>query len=154
MTEWLQDCSESTLVKRIDSHDFYLYQRTEAPWPVSDRDYVVHMNISQNSDDFSILISFEASVEESKTDEDCVPITQLKGYWRFTPQSADSVFVEYETSADPAGDLPSWLANSFVVDQPLGSLTKLRERVENNSYTLPEEMNYIIEPTFESDKIL
>lgn len=143
MTEWLHDCSESKLVRKVDAHDFYVYQRTSAPWPVSDRDYVIHMNISQNTSDYSVLMTFEAEIQASENNEDCVPVTQLKGYWRFTPKSLNRVLIEYETSADPAGDLPAWLANSFVVDQPYGTLKKLKQRVENNSYTLPEEMAFI-----------
>ena len=95
------------------------------------------------SDHYSVLMTFEAEIQASENNEDCVPVTQLKGYWRFTPKSLNRVLIEYETSADPAGDLPAWLANSFVVDQPYGTLKKLKQRVENNSYTLPEEMAFI-----------
>lgn len=146
MKLWLQDCSESEIVQKISDREFYVYQRTSAPWPVSDRDYVVHSQVSQDPNTYAVTVTFEASSSISKSHEDCVPITRLSGFWRYTPKKEGRVFVEYETHADPAGDLPSWLANSFVVDQPLGTLEKMRERVENNQYQLPPEISYIVEP--------
>ncbi|KZY44300.1 MULTISPECIES: START domain-containing protein [unclassified Oleiphilus] len=146
MELWLQDCAKSEVLRRISNKDFYIYQRTSAPWPVSDRDYVLHANIKQDPKTYAVTMTFEASTAVKQNHEDCVPVTQLTGYWRFTPQGDGYIFVEYETHADPSGDLPAWLANSFVVDQPLGTLEKMRRRVESNSYQLPKEMSYIIEP--------
>jgi len=98
-------------------------------------------------------MTFEASTPFSKSDEDCVPVTKLRGFWRFTLKQDGVIYVEYETHADPGGDLPSWLANSFVVGQPLGSLENLRKRVEANTYTLPKEMEFITEPSWPLPKL-
>jgi hypothetical protein len=146
MPEWLHDCSKSELISELNGQDMYIYQRTSAPWPVSDRDYVLHMNITQDPQDYSVLITFEASSDFAKTDSECVQVTKLTGYWRFTPTEADKVHIEYKTAADPAGQVPSWLANSFVVDQPLGTLKNLKKRVENKKYVLPETMSFIKTP--------
>jgi len=143
MKNWLQDCIESEIIQKVSGRDFYIYQRTSAPWPVSDRDYVLHSRIDQDPETLIVTMNFEASTQFSKSDEDCVPVTKLTGFWRFTPKQNGMVYVEYETHADPSGNLPSWLANSFVIDQPLGSLTKLRKRVEANTYKLSKEMEFI-----------
>lgn len=147
MALWLQDCEKSEVLRKVSGRDFYIYQRTGAPWPVSDRDYVLHAKIDQNPSTYAITMTFEASSAINKNHDDCVPVTKLSGFWRFTPQADGLIFIEYETHADPSGDLPSWLANSFVVDQPLGTLEKMRQRVENNQYQLPEDMKFIIDPT-------
>jgi hypothetical protein len=153
MELWLQDCSKSEVIQKISNQEFIVYQRTSAPWPVSDRDYVIRSKISQDSESFAVTVTFEASTAIKQNHEDCVPITKLTGYWRYTPQKDGYILAEYETHADPAGDLPSWLANSFVVDQPLGTLEKMRKRVESNTYTLPEEMSYILEPPKKSKSV-
>jgi hypothetical protein len=106
---------------------------------------VLHSRIDQDPETLIVTMKFEASTQFSKSDQDCVPVTKLTGFWRFTPKNNGKIYVEYETHADPSGDIPSWLANSFVVDQPLGSLEKLRKRVEENSYVLPKEMAFIQE---------
>jgi hypothetical protein len=146
MPEWLQDCRKSELISEVNGRDFYLYQQTDAPWPVADRDYVLHMQFEQDPETYVVLITFEATQAFNKSDKDCVPITELSGYWRFTPKTENQVLIEYETYADPAGDIPSWLANAFVVDQPLGTLKKLRKRLQNHIYSLPETFSYIKSP--------
>ena len=146
MPEWLQDCKKSELISSANGRDFYIYQQTDAPWPVSDRDYVLHMHFEQDPANYVVTISFEATQAFKKSDNDCVPVSKLEGYWRFTPLQDNKVLIEYETYADPSGDIPSWLANAFVVDQPLGTLKKLKERVENKQYPLPEMFNYIRAP--------
>lgn len=146
MPDWLQDCKKSELISSANGQDFYIYQQTDAPWPVTDRDYVLHMHFEQDPVNYVVTISFEATQAFNKSDKDCVPVSRLKGLWRFTPEADNKVFIEYETFADPAGDIPSWLANAFVVDQPLGTLRNLRQRVENNTYALPEMFNYIKTP--------
>jgi len=150
MALWLQDCAKSEVLRRISDKNFYIYQRTTAPWPVSDRDYVLHAQISQDPNTFAVTMTFDASTTIEKNNDDCVPVTQLSGYWRFTPQKEGLIFVEYQTHADPSGDLPAWLANSFVVDQPLGTLEKMRQRVENNTYALPPELAFILEPGYQA----
>ena len=145
MKNWLQDCEESELIQKVSDRDFYIYQRTSAPWPVSDRDYVLHSRIDQDPESLIVTMNFEASTQFLKSDQDCVPVTKLTGFWRFTPKHNGTIYVEYETHADPSGDLHSWLENSIVVAQTIGSLEKLRERVEENTYVLPKEMTFIKE---------
>ena len=153
MKNWLQDCEESQIIQQTSAQDVYFYQRTSAPWPVSDRDYVLHSHIEQDPNTFIVTMTFEASTRFSKSDEDCVPVIKLRGFWRFTPKEKGRIDVEYETHADPSGDIPAWLANSFVIDQPLGSLANLRARVESHHYEMPKGMNFIKEPIWHSPPI-
>lgn len=147
MTEWLQDCTKSELISKINDQEFIVYQRTQAPWPVSDRDYVMKAKISQDETTFVVTMDFEATTDAAKHDDECVQVTKLVGFWRFTPSPPDGIFIEYETHADPSGSIPSWLANQFVVDQPYGTLTKLRDRITNSTNDLSAEISFIKEPS-------
>ena len=40
-TQWMHDCVESRLVRREGDDVSLIYNRTDAPWPVSDRDVVL-----------------------------------------------------------------------------------------------------------------
>ncbi len=131
MPEWLHDCKKSELVKKVSDNEYYVYYVTDAPWPVSDRDYVLHSVIEKNARDDSITIQFDAVAELKESTDSCVRVTQIVGHWKFTPQSNTTSLIEYETHADPNGELPSWLANSFVIDQPYETLTNLKQKVEN-----------------------
>jgi len=148
MTEWLYDCVESKLVQTIDEQTFLVYQRTDAPWPVSDRDYLFKARFSQDPEDFSVRVDFEAANGMKDNTDECVRVTQLRGYWKYTPVDPEHTFVEYETHADPAGQVPAWLANQFVIDQPLETLRKLRERLQHNDYVPDSRLDFIKTPEF------
>lgn len=145
MADWLHDCSKSELISRLEGNEFIVYQEAEAPWPVSNRDYVLHSKIEQDPRSKVVLMSFTAMVEGEKRDDECVRVTDLNGFWRLTPQQGGLVYIEYETHADPGGALPAWLANSFVVDQPLNTLKNLAARVGTPSAVKAEELSFISE---------
>jgi len=145
MDDWLHDCSKSELVSRLDGNEFIVYQEAHAPWPVSNRDYLLHSKIEQEPQTKVVLMSFTAVVEGDTTGDECVRVTELNGFWRLTPLSNGYVYIEYETHADPGGALPAWLANSFVVDQPLNTLRNLAARVGTPSSVTLDELNFITE---------
>ncbi|MNT76532.1 hypothetical protein D3C72_2155500 [compost metagenome] len=47
--------------------------------------------------------------------------------------------VTYQLEAEPAGDIPSWLANQFVIDAPMVSLRTLRAVAERQGLHSPPE---------------
>lgn len=127
--DWLHECKESRLLNQISDQEHYIYYVTDAPWPVSDRDYILHSTIDQDPATLAVTIRFRAVTDNAEASDDCVRVTEINGFWRFTPAQDGWLEVEYETHADPNGDIPAWLANSFVVEQPFQTLLKWREAV-------------------------
>ena len=133
--DWLQDCTHSELIGEFDPEGYHAYFRTDAPWPVADRDYVLRYEIDQDPETYAVTLPFETEVAVRPESNECVRMTELTGFWKMTPLGDGRVSVVYEVSrADPAGSLPSWLANAFVVDQPFETLRKLRRQVEQAKY--------------------
>ncbi|MNO08734.1 hypothetical protein D3C81_2315520 [compost metagenome] len=54
----------------------------------------------------------------------------MDGLWKLVPKGAGEVEVTYQVHTEPGGSVPSWLANSFVVDAPFNTLKAMRERAE------------------------
>ncbi len=130
MDEWLHECAASQVIEKTSEDEMIVYQETSAPWPVMDRNFVLKMKVNRADDGLSAKINFSAMVEPEVSNDDCVRVTELTGSWTLTQTSDNNVLIVYQTSADPAGDIPSWLANAFVVDQPYNTLLNLRERVQ------------------------
>ena len=134
VTEWLKDCDVSELLTDFSPDGYYAYFQTRSPWPVKDRDYVLRYEIDQDPDSYTVKISFEAEVGMLPETDECVRLTELSGYWELTPVGPRETEVVYQVSADPGGNVPAWLANRFVVDQPFYSLKRLRERTQLDKY--------------------
>ena len=47
-----------------------------------------------------------------------------------TPEGEGRIRVVYELHAEPGGQVPAWLANSFVIDAPYNTLLLLRRAAE------------------------
>ena len=58
-----------------------------------------------------------------------VRIESLVGYWLFEKINEDEIKLTYETLADPAGNLPAWVVNLFIVDGPHNTLTNLHKMI-------------------------
>jgi len=143
--DWIQDCEKSELVKRVSDREFYVYYVTHAPWPVDNRDYVLHSVIDQDPASLAVTVHFQGVDNMLGPTKNCVRAAEVKGFWRFTPESGKQVKVEYQVHADPSGNVPAWLANSFVVDQPYRTLQKLREHLNDPRYR-KVNVGFIIEP--------
>ena len=132
--EWLKDCEKSKFISTFSKDGYLMYFRTDAPWPVQDRDYVLRYQISQDPQTYTLTLSFNGEANLMPEQKDCVRVSEIAGAWRMTPLNAQRTHVEYEVHADPNGELPAWLANQFVVDQPFHTLKKLRQRARMTQY--------------------
>ena len=63
-------------------------------------------------------------------EEGYVRVAKVEGLWKLTPKGPGQTEITYQVQTEPGGSVPSWLANSFVVDAPFNTLKGLRERAE------------------------
>jgi len=127
--KWLYACAEMRLLKN-DGDDTWVYLTTALPWPAQTRDMVIHVH-SERADDGSLTRQLEAVPGFVPATPGQIRIRQLKGTWTMRPEGDTKTRVTYELQAEPAGDIPSWLANRFVVDAPMISLKTLRAVAEH-----------------------
>lgn len=145
ISEWLYDCKKSELIKKVEDNEYYIYYVSDAPWPVQDRDYVLHSVITQNPDTFVVSIDFNAVAEIVDNSEECVRMAEVVGYWHFLPMAGGRVRIEHQVHADPNGAIPSWLANVAVVDQPFETMKTIREQMHLPKY-LNSRLSFVREP--------
>lgn len=128
--DWLHKCEESRLVKRINEFETIIYNRTDAPWPVSDRDMVLHTRIWLVEPGTEVLATFKGikhvSVEEV---DDAVRMPFIEGHYRLRKVTDDRTWVEYQVNADPGGSLPKWLARRASKELPLETLRNLKKQI-------------------------
>jgi hypothetical protein len=128
-TDWMPDCAESRVL-RADGELTYLYRRTSAPWPVSDRDVVIVSRTEVVLPDRLVLVHFEAVADPSvPTPRGVVRMPHLRGHYRIERVSPDRAQVEIEVDVDPGGSLPTSLAAGTARDNPRRTLLGLRAEV-------------------------
>ena len=134
LPRWLHNCISARQLKQISQNESYNYIVTDMPWPVADRDTIVHSRLTQNKSSKEVLIKLSASQKHMPPQQGLVRIKNMTGKWQLSPVENNSVRVVYEMSVDPGGKIPKWIVNAMVVDIPFYTLQKLRAVVKEAKY--------------------
>lgn len=136
--KWMHQCEKFELVEQIDPLTAVVYFINGAPWPVDDRDAVISSRMSQDPETLVVTIEIDALSDRLPEDENYVRIPRMSGFWSFTPVDNGKILVRYQVHAEPGGSLPSWLANSVVVDTPYYTMANMVEMLKKEKYQQAE----------------
>ncbi|TGM14020.1 START domain protein [Leptospira selangorensis] len=129
---WFKNCKHAEAVKVLNTKEKYIYIQNGAPWPVNDRDFVIHTVFSQDKTTGAVTYSIRPVVNIVAEKKGLVRGT-LKGFWKFVPVG-DEIEVTYQILSDPGGSIPTSIANFVVVDIPYETLRKMKEKVTESKY--------------------
>ena len=129
--DWMHNCIDSRPIQVINEFERITYNKTDAPWPVSDRDVVVRSKLTINEKRKMVIVNFR-SVKHPKMpeQEDVVRMPRLRGHYKLKILSDNKTRVEYMVEANPGGSLPTWLAEQASEELPLITLQNLRKQVK------------------------
>lgn len=128
--EWMHRCIESRLIERLGEFESVVYNRTDAPWPLSDRDVVVKTTFYTVEPHQAYIAAFESTRSAAVPRlDDVVRMPKLEGHYRLERISERRTRVEYVINADPGGWLPRWLVKRASRELPLLTLKNLRRQL-------------------------
>ncbi|MGZ3853078.1 MAG: START domain-containing protein [Flavisolibacter sp.] len=123
--DWVYNNRTTSLIKRISPYEFYYYTETFLPWPLDNRDAVMHTRILKENNNSLLKINSVAVSGYVPQKSDKVRITRSDINWLVTKASANSIHIVYTFETDPGGNVPSWLVNSFADKGPFESFKAL-----------------------------
>ena len=129
-TAWQFNTVQSRLVENISSREIIYYNVVSAPWPVSNRDLVIHLKIEEheNSNEFRIITWSEPDVLDVRNGIVRVPFS--KGEWKVTENKKGILNVRFEMQIDPGGEVPVWLVNLTSAVAPYYSFKNIKDLLE------------------------
>ena len=125
--DWVYRVKAPYIIKKNSPWDFYYYTEAIMPWPMSNRDAVVHIIMNKDSLNRFLKITSigEPHLIPEKGDKVRVPRSSVS--WYVTMPTANNIYIIYTFEADPGGSIPSWIVNMFVDKAPYESFKKLSE---------------------------
>jgi hypothetical protein len=130
-TEWVHDCSESRLLKLLDTTTGIMYNRTKVAWPAKDRDLIIRGTVDELSPDVELKVRFKAIQSKLVAKPSgVIRIPVLHGHWYLVQMSENDTLTEYQVNADPGGELPTWIVERSSRDMPMITVTNMRRQVE------------------------
>ncbi len=138
--EWVDLMTEHSVVRQEGPSTNLIYESYGLPWPISDRDYLMHENYNYDEEKKVFSIRYESVEDSSKPPrEDHVRAMAFRTYWRLTKVDQDTTRVEVEVFTDPKGALPAWLINLIQKDWPWKTIDGLVKRAQKGDVS-PDEI--------------
>lgn len=122
--KWLHNCKTSKLLKRISVTEQYNYNETQMPFPYRNHDMIFKMT-TQNQDRV-IRIKLDGLPDYLPAEKDITRMKKAKGGWILKPVDNNRTLITYRMEVDPGGLIPSWLANTKIVEIPFNTFKKLK----------------------------
>lgn len=128
--DWVYSTKSSTLIKKVGEYELVYYTEKSMPWPLSNRDAVMHVKIAHNP--VTKIMTVHATTVDGvmKAKKGIVRIPSSTVTWKVTPLNNHEMKIEYTAQADPGGSVPAWITNMFLTKGPLETFKKLREILE------------------------
>ena len=130
-SEWVYRMKRSEIFERPDPFHLRAYIQLDFPWPASDRDSVLQVEVTRLWEPHhEVWITFQRSAHPKFPERpDMVRTPQSRGYTRLRWRSSTETEVMYVIDSDPGGSLPRWLIRWLSKDMPFKVLTGLTKRV-------------------------
>ena len=133
-SDWVYATKNASLLKQLNPLELYYYSEVEVPWPASNRDFIVHMTVSQDEKTKAVTIVGENNPSYLPTVKNIIRIQQSYTKWLIIPLQNGKVLIEYYLQVDPGGIVPAWLINLFSTKGPFETFKNLRLQVKKDIY--------------------
>jgi hypothetical protein len=128
--EWIYNTRTSKLLKKNSALDFVYYSETHMPWPLSNRDAIIHMQIKTDSLPKYLLITGKSVDGLLPEFPSRVRVPHYSAMWKVTMPAANTIRIYYTVDVDPGGSIPGWMANMFADKGPYGSFSNLAQQLQ------------------------
>lgn len=143
--DWVYSCSKSEVLKSSTAHEQTYYSESESPWPVSNRDVVMHSVVEQDTSTLVVTSTSKSLLGLKPEVDGNIRVTTLVSMWTLKPLGDGIIDITYFLSMDPGGWVPAWLMNMTIAVGPFKTLVNLKEEVKKDKYA-SAKFDFIREP--------
>ena len=131
---WGYKVMESKLLKKVSDTEMYYYSKLDFPWPLSDRDLIMHTHLEQDPITKRITARSVAEPGYLPENKDVVRIKNAHTQWTLLPGTGGWPYIEYYIYSDPGGNLPDWLVNMAIDVGPRETIKAMRGLLQQDKY--------------------
>jgi len=120
------NCSGAEVLEQKGKYNDIHYITIPTPWPVTDRDAIYEANTTFSENGKHARIKLTPRGDYKQENKGYIRVYNGSGFWDLDEIAPGTIQVVYQFHADPAGEIPAWLANSVIVSNPFKTLESLR----------------------------
>jgi START domain len=140
--EWVYATKEAKTLKRISNREVIYYDAIDFPWPLNNRDLVIHAKVVQSAENKIVKVSLNSQNDLYPEQKGIVRIKFFKAEYVLSPQK-DKVMVDYILSSDPGGMLPDPVVNLALDQGPVKTMQSLKKMIAKGAYNNLNEAKII-----------
>ncbi len=122
---WLPDCKSAKVIDNPSKNDFTYHMKLKVPFPFANRDIIQQIVLKESSDE--LIVEIISRPKKLNKEKNYVRMEKADGRWIINQISENHVSIKFQYLADPGGEVPAWLVNTFIVKNPHKTLQNLRE---------------------------
>ncbi|MEI6276785.1 MAG: START domain-containing protein [Prolixibacteraceae bacterium] len=126
------NCGSAKVLEQNGKYNDIHYITIKAPWPVNDRDAIYEATTTFSPDEKHAQVKLSPKGDYAQENKNFIRVHNGSGFWDLEEVTPGTVQVVYQFHADPAGEIPAWIANSVIVINPLKTLESLRSLATRN----------------------
>lgn len=128
--EWRYREFNHKVLKIISDHEIIYYARVGTPFPLSDRDLVLHLTLNRDSVTKILTAKIESMPDYIPPVDGVVRVPSSLSTMTLTPLSESKLKVNCLVRINPGGQVPAWVINMFSTQGPYETFKNLREKME------------------------
>lgn len=132
--KWGYQVFHSELLKRVSDTEFYYYSRYDFPWPLDDRDVVMHTTIVTDNATKAVTLTSVAVPDYIPEKKGLVRVRKANVTWKLAPQTSTTTEGEYTLSTDPGGLLPDWSVEIANDTGPVETVQRMKKLLSEERY--------------------
>jgi hypothetical protein len=125
--DWSYGTYMGYVLKKISDSEILFYKEISTPPPLSNRDFVGSLAITQDPITKVMTVKVKAVDGYLPVKEGLVRVIHTVENWIVTPLSNDSIKIEYYLKVDPGGSVSPVLVNMFATKGPYETFKGLKE---------------------------
>ena len=126
--ELFTDCESAIMIQHPESNVYLYHMILKVPFPFARRDIVQQLILDESGN--TVTVQINSRPDQLEVQSDIVRIKKADGFWEVEQISDEKISVKFQYLADPGGDVPPWLVNTFVVQSPYKTLRIMREMMQ------------------------
>ena len=134
LKERILNTQSVTILKQISPNEVYFRLCSDFPWPLSDRDAIMHSQISQNPTTKVIKTDAYSSPSYMAENKDYVRIYTWETHSILSPKPNGQVEIDYWFLYHPRGDVPISTMESALQERSIIGMKKFIELTHSAKY--------------------
>lgn len=131
-SKWVYRIKKSVLLETYSELDVVYYAESSMPWPMSDRDAIIHLVFNTDSLPKFLTVTGTSEPDRIPVKPEFVRMIHYTSIWKVSMPTEESIHIEYILEMNPAGNIPAWFTNIFAKKGPFETFSTLAGKLQEH----------------------